>query len=114
MLSNIGTLYRRLGDPYKAMKQYQSAEALYRTDHNRDGEIGVMKNTGIALAMDLHEYAAATAAFGKALAMAEESGNVREAVQARLYLGETFRLSKRLRDAQASLERAVQDATARP
>ncbi len=91
MLSNVGVLYRRLGDPYKAIQQYETAQELFEKDQNRDGEIGVIKNTGIALANDLNAMDRALPSFQHALRLAGESGNKREIVQAHLYLGETLR-----------------------
>ncbi len=89
-LSNLGALYRHLGDPYKALECYRQARDLYARDRNRDGELGALKNTGIAEALDLHQYKQALDIFDEILALAEKTGNRREAMQARLYRAETL------------------------
>ncbi|HYV65812.1 MAG TPA: CHAT domain-containing protein, partial [Myxococcales bacterium] len=55
---------------------------------------------------------AALGTFSKALALAEESGNRREAMQACLYHGETSLRLGRLEDARADLEAALESAVA--
>src|SRR5581483_6651774 len=39
LYANLGALYRRLGDPWKAMDTYRLALNLYSTGHDSDGEI---------------------------------------------------------------------------
>ena len=95
MLSNIGVLYRRMGDPYKALDAYEKARAIFAREQDIDGELGVLKNRGIALALDLGRLEEARDTFAGALARATEAGNAREALQARLYGAETnLRLGK--------------------
>lgn len=89
MLSNVGVLYRRMGDPYKALDAYEQARAIFVREQDVDGELGVLKNRGIALALDLGRLAEARATFAEALARATATGNAREALQARLYGAET-------------------------
>ena len=88
LLANLGVLYRRLEDPFKALDTYRGAEQLFAREQHRDGEIGVLKNIGIVQALDLGDLEGAIATFGKALALAEDSHNRRETMQARLYRGE--------------------------
>ncbi len=90
MLSNLGALNRRLGDPYKALALYQQALALFEKDRNFDGQIGVLKNLGIAEAMDFKRYADAERRFDQVIRLAESRGGIRDALQARLYLAETL------------------------
>ncbi len=111
MLSNIGVLYRRLGDPYKAMSQYTEAAALLRKNRERDSEIGIVKNTGIVLAMDLQDFAKAEKAFESALDLATATGNRREIAQAHLYLAETLRRMHRLDGASEQAKKALAVAT---
>lgn len=89
MLANIGVLYRRMGDPYKALDAYEKARAIFAREHDLDGELGVLKNRGIALALDLGRLEEARDTFAGALARATEAGDAREALQARLYGAET-------------------------
>jgi CHAT domain-containing protein len=109
--ANLGTLYRRLGDPYKAMDAYLSAQKLYSKQHDADGEIAVLKNIGIAYALDLNDLARAAGIFRTALALAEKTHNRREEMQAHLYLGETFFRSQALPPARQEFERAQAFAT---
>ena len=103
--SNLGVLYRRLGDPIKARETYDRALELFAKDPLLDGELGVLKNRGIVSALDLGDLSAAVKTFSEAQVRALKAGNRRELLQAHLYRGETFR---RLGD----LGRARQDFTA--
>jgi tetratricopeptide (TPR) repeat protein len=95
MLTNVGVLYRRMGDPYKALEAYAKARALFARDQHLDGELGVLKNRGIVLALDLARLDEARTTFAEAFTRASEAGNAREALQAQLYGAETdLRLGK--------------------
>ncbi len=91
LLVNLGVLYRRLGDPVKALQTYDKARALFAQDHNVDGELGVLTNRGIVLALDLGRLDEAERQFTDALAAATSVGNRREILHARLYRGEAIR-----------------------
>lgn len=110
LLANMGVLYRRLGDPYKALDRYREAQALFAANHDRDGEIGVIKNMGIALALDLEDPAQARPNFERALKLALDSGNRREATQALLYLSESSRRRHLAPVARQQAARALQAA----
>jgi CHAT domain-containing protein/tetratricopeptide (TPR) repeat protein len=110
LLGNLGVLYRRLEDPHKALDTYRVAEQLFARERHRDGEIGVLKNIGIVQALDLGDLQAALGTFSKALALAEESSNRREAMQARLYRGETLLQLDKLDGASADFEAALASA----
>jgi tetratricopeptide (TPR) repeat protein len=99
LLANLGVLYRRMGDPYKALDAYARAGALFARDQHVDGELGVLKNRGIVLALDLGRLEEARATFAGAFARAQAAGNAREALQAQLYGAET---ALRLGDAAAA------------
>ena len=101
LLSNIGALYRRLGDPYKAIDRYRAAEQLYAAQQDHDGEIGVVTNRGIALAMDLEDYEGAIRAFDQAERLAQGSGNRREVAEAAIYCSEALRRLGRYPEARA-------------
>ncbi len=90
LYANLGTLYRRLGDGYKALDAYRIAQKLYSEQHDADGEIGVLKNAGIAYALDLDDLTRAASIFRSVLVLAEKTKNRREQMQGHLYLGETF------------------------
>jgi tetratricopeptide (TPR) repeat protein len=89
LLLNLGVLYRRLGDPVKALETYDQARGLFQQDRHVDGELGALKNRGIVLALDLGRLADAERSFEAALDGATRTGNRREMLHARLYLGET-------------------------
>jgi tetratricopeptide (TPR) repeat protein len=110
LLANQGTLLRRLGDPVKAMEMYRRAQGLFAGARHRDGETGVLRNMGIAYALDLHDSARALEAFDAALALARASSNRRAEVLARLYRGETLRRLGRRDEASAELETALRGA----
>ena len=93
LLANVGVLYRRLGDPVKALATYDKARALFAGDRHVDGELNVMKNRGIVQALDLALLPDAERTFLQALDLATRAGNRREMLHARLYRGETLRLA---------------------
>ncbi|MFL5272218.1 MAG: CHAT domain-containing protein [Anaeromyxobacteraceae bacterium] len=112
VLTNLGALYRRLGDPLKALETYRAARALFARERHLGGELGVLKNAGIVQALDLGDLRAAREAFGAALALADGSGQAREAMQARLYRGETALRLGDLDGARRDLEGALAAAGA--
>jgi len=89
ILVNLGVLYRHLGDPIKALAAYDQARELFAREHLVDGELGVLKNRGIVLALDLGRLAEARNNFSDALAQATKANSKREMLQAQLYRGET-------------------------
>ena len=89
ILVNLGVLYRHLGDPIKALKAYDDARKLFAQEHSVDGELGVLKNRGIVLALDLGRLDEARQNFSDALARATQANSRREMLQAQLYRGET-------------------------
>lgn len=90
VLSNMGALYRRLGDPVKALETYRAAQALYRKQAMRSGEIAVLNNIGIAQALDLALYRDALDTFRTALSMAQKSGDRPVELHTLLYSAETL------------------------
>jgi len=106
ILANLGTLYRRLGDPWKALDSYRAAQKLYATDHDADGEIGVLKNIGIVYALDQSDLASARRIFQQCLTLAKSSNNRREQMQGYLYLGETALRESSLAEARQAFVRA--------
>jgi len=111
VLANLGILYRRLGDAEEAIKNYHDAETQYSKQKDVDGELGVLKNIGIVLALDLGRLKDALKTFDRAFALAEKTKNQREAMQARLYRGETLYRMDRLPEAQQEFEAALASAT---
>ena len=98
--ANLGVLYRRLGDAEQALKSYRLAEHFYAREKDADGELGVLKNTGIVEALDLGRLQEALKTFDEVRALATKTNNQREAMQALLYRGETLYRMGKLEDAQ--------------
>ncbi|HWE23846.1 MAG TPA: CHAT domain-containing protein, partial [Myxococcales bacterium] len=90
LLSNLGDLYRGLGDPIKALETYRAAQKLLAGDEHKQARIHVLANIGIVQALDMSDLRGAVATFTDALALAEQSGNRREAMYAHLYGGESL------------------------
>ena len=88
--ANMGAAYRRLGDPKQALQFYGYADEYYAKEKDIDGELGVLKNSGIVLALDLGRLQDALKKFDRVRALAEKTNNQREAMQALLYRGETL------------------------
>jgi CHAT domain-containing protein/tetratricopeptide (TPR) repeat protein len=89
LLSNLGELYRRLGDPIKALETYRVAQKLLVGDEHRQARIRVLTNIGIVQVLDMGDLPVAVATFADALALAQQSGDHREEMYARLYSGES-------------------------
>jgi tetratricopeptide (TPR) repeat protein len=111
LLVNRGALFRRLGDPVKALELYRSAQRLFSTSVHPDGEISAWRNIGIVYALDLADADRAIDAFDAALRLARASSNRRGEAQALLYRGEALRRAGRsaeaARDLEASLDAAI-------
>src|SRR5438270_4556765 len=88
--ANLGVLYRHLGDAENALRNYRNAEGFYAKEKDVDGELGVLKNTGIVLALDLGRLQDALKTFARVRALSERTKNQRESMQALLYRGETL------------------------
>ena len=71
------------------MATYDEARRLFALEHHVDGELGVLKNRGIVLALDLNRLDSARTNFSEALDRATKANNRREILQAGLYRGET-------------------------
>jgi len=110
LYANLGVLYRRLGDPQKALDEYRKAQHSYALEHDLDGELGVLKNTGIVLALDLNHLEDALRTFISARAMAEQAKDRREAMQAFLYGAETLYRMERVGEAKRQFEVALSEA----
>ena len=103
---NLGALYRHLGDPEKALDQYRRARRLFARERDLDGELGVLKNSGIALALDLRDLPAALRVFDHVRVLARRSGDKREEMHASLYRGVVLFELERWSEAAAEFEQA--------
>lgn len=88
--SNLGDLYQRLGDPAKALETYRIAQKLLAANEHTQARIRVLTNIGIVQALDMADFPLAVATFSDALALAEQTGDRREATLAHLYRGESL------------------------
>jgi CHAT domain-containing protein/tetratricopeptide (TPR) repeat protein len=107
MDANLGAVYRRLGDPKQALLFYGYADEYYAKEKDIDGELGVLKNSGIVLALDLGRFQDALETFDRVRALAEKTKNQREAMQALLYRGETLYRMDKLPEAQKEFTAAL-------
>ena len=107
LLTNRGALYRRLGDPVKALETYDAARRLFARRRNVAGELGVMRNRGIVLALDLQQPDAAESTFSDVITLAASVGNQRELLLGLLYRGEIRLRAEHADAARADFERAV-------
>jgi CHAT domain-containing protein len=105
--ANLGVLYRHLGDADSTLVNYREAEQLYAREKDIDGQLGVLKNIGIFQALDQAKLQEALKTFDRARALAQKTGNQREAMQATLYRAETLRLLERLTEASKELDAAL-------
>lgn len=112
LYANLGVSYRRLGDGQKALDTYDQAEQLYARQKDADGELGVLKNKGIVLALELGRPQDALKKFAEVRARAEKSGSQREAMQATLYEGQALYLMNRMPEAEKMFSEALASAGA--
>jgi tetratricopeptide (TPR) repeat protein len=89
ILVNQGVLYRRIGDPVKALQAYADAETLFARNRHADGELGAMKNRGLVLAVDLGRLEEAERTFSNVIDLATRIGNRRESLVTYLFRGDT-------------------------
>jgi len=110
LLSNMGTLYRRMGDPVKALAAYQEAREVFARAKHSDGEIHVLHNEGLVLALDYKSPDRALKAFTEAMKLADATGNRRQSLLAHLYRGEALLRMECEEDALTEYGVALQEA----
>jgi CHAT domain-containing protein/tetratricopeptide (TPR) repeat protein len=110
LLLNEGVLYRRMGDPVKALERYHAAQAILATEHHRDAEVSAYRNIGIALAVDFDDLDGARDAFAEALNLARASSDTRGVVLAALHRGEVFRRLRQTASAESDFQLALAGA----
>lgn len=103
---NQGALYRRLGDPYKALDAYADAGRLSEQGRSAPGTLAALINRGIVLALDLNRTSAAVPEFTAAAELAARIGSRREEALAVLYRAEASRRGGELAQAGADFARA--------
>jgi len=110
LLTNLGVLYRRMGDAWKALDAYRAALHLYARQSDSGGEISTLKNIGIVNALDVADLGKARVFFEQALARAQQTDNQREVMQAHLYLGEAKLREGKLDESRDELQEALNRA----
>ncbi|HEY6970957.1 MAG TPA: CHAT domain-containing tetratricopeptide repeat protein [Candidatus Angelobacter sp.] len=110
LLVNEGVLYRRMGDPVKALDAYHNAQGMFRNARLSDGEIRAWQNIGIVKAMDLGDLSGALKAFATALQLSQQSSNSRGITLANLYTGELLRRLSQYKEATSHLKVALETA----
>ena len=108
--ANMGAAYRRLGDAKQALEFYGYADEYYAKEKDVDGELGVLKNSGIVLALDLGRLPDALKTFDHVHALAAQTNNQREAMQALLYRGEALYRMDKLPEAEREFTAALAEA----
>ena len=108
LISNLGTVYRRLGDPIKAIELYQEAGKRLDSDDVLDARIGVLRNIGVAQALDLHDREAALASFTATLELARKANNRRGVLLSLLFRGDLLRTLGRKPEARRDLNAALE------
>ena len=108
--ANMGAAYRRLGDAKQALEFYGYADEYYAKEKDVDGELGVLKNSGIVLALDLGRLPDALKTFDHVRALAAQTNNQREAMQALLYRGEALYRMDKLPEAEREFTAALAEA----
>jgi CHAT domain-containing protein len=108
--ANMGAAYRRLGDAQQALKFYGYADEYYAKEKDIDGELGVLKNSGIVLALDLGRLPDALKTFDRVHTLAVQTKSQREAMQSLLYRGETLYRMNKLQEAEKEFTNALAEA----
>ena len=108
--ANMGAAYRRLGDAKQALQFYGYADEYYAKEKDIDGELGVLKNIGIVLALDLGRLQDALKTFDRVHTLAVQTKSQREAMQALLYRGETLYRMNKLPEAEKEFTAALAEA----
>jgi CHAT domain-containing protein/tetratricopeptide (TPR) repeat protein len=104
---NLGAMYRQLGDPVKALETFHQAQEVFDRQGRKDGQISVLINAGVALALDLDDVPSALESFTSALALAEQTQSRRGAMQAHLYRGESLLRLNRVDSAKEEFDTAL-------
>lgn len=110
--TNLGVVYRNLGDPIEAAKAYREAAAIYRQHEDVPGLSNALLNLGLVLHLNLGEHAAAEDAYRRALELARRSGDRNEEIQDLLSLGRLLLETDRLEAAEEALARCLELAVA--
>ena len=107
LISNLGTVYRRLGDPVKAIELYQEAGSRLNSEDALDSRIGVLRNIGVAQALDLNDRNAALKSFSETLRLAGKAGNRRGEMLSQLFRGDLLRSMGKAAEARKDLTAAL-------
>lgn len=110
LLANSGALYRRLGDPYKALKAEEEALSLFERAQYRDGVLGTLSSIAITTFQDLEDRPRARQLFQRILEETRRSQSPREEAVARLNLAEIDLVEHKMVAAQAGFSLCLESA----
>ena len=110
LLANTGALYRRLGDPYKALQAEEEALRLFERAQYRDGILGTLSSIAMTTFQDLDDRVKARRLFKRILEAAQQAKSTREETVARLNLGEIDLVENRRDEAQAGFSLCLEAA----
>jgi tetratricopeptide (TPR) repeat protein len=110
LLSNVGVVYRNLGDPQRASAAYEEAIRAFEEVGDRSGLANAWHNLALVRHLNLERLDEAEAAYRKALELAEESGDLAEELQIDVHLGRLLLERGRTDDAAASFTSALDAA----
>lgn len=110
LMNNIGTIYRSLGDPSKALDSYKQALKISDSIQNKEAKSLVLKNIGILYFLNLHQLALAEKYLSYSLQLSEELEDHFEQSNCHNYLGELYLVLNDHRRAEGSFRTALKIA----
>ncbi|MDH3744950.1 MAG: CHAT domain-containing tetratricopeptide repeat protein [Acidobacteriota bacterium] len=85
---NLGVVYRNLGDPLRAIVEFEGAEKIYVESGDSSSAAHARLNIGIARHLNLEDFEAAEASYRKALEAAAKSGDRLVETDTLVFLGQ--------------------------
>jgi tetratricopeptide (TPR) repeat protein len=104
---NLGVVYRNLGDPVRALREFEAAEATYDLLGDTAALSNVFLNVGLVTHLNLERPQEAEAAYREALRLAELSGDRSEEIRDLCYLGRFLLEMGRPDEAEPIFQRAL-------
>lgn len=108
LLVNKGVIFRNLGDPVQALEDFAAARKVFEASGDLSGLSNTWLNEALALHLNLERPAAAEESYRRALALAQEGGDVAEEIQDLFYLGALLRETGRLAEAKEIFEQCLE------
>jgi tetratricopeptide (TPR) repeat protein len=86
--SNMGAIYRNLGDPVRAVREFEEVVDIYRRLEDPDGLSNALLNLGLVFHLNLERPVDAEAAYREALELSVRQGDRPEEIADLFYLGQ--------------------------